>query len=235
MPVPLTVQARNRFKKKGGQTVLQFTSPERRMREPLNITPTGDEAREDAQLMARIANGDQRALHALMQRHLGRTVRMATRVLGSTGAAEDVAQEAFIRVWKHAAQWQDPDEAGAKFSTWLYRIVLNLCIDEKRKKTFGNIDDVPEQADATPNAERQMQRQEQSQRVRAALATLPERQRAAFVLCFYEDFSNREAADMLGISVKALESLLVRARKTLRDLLQGERGDNNSEQTGDVP
>jgi len=196
------------------------------MQEPLNITQSMDEARDDAQLMSRIAAGDQRALQALMQRHLGRTVRLAARVLGSTAAAEDVAQDAFIRVWKHADRWQDPDEAGAKFSTWLYRIVLNLCIDEKRKKTFGNIDDVPEQADSTPDAERQMQRREQSARVQAALAELPERQRTAFVLCFYEDFSNREAADMLGISVKALESLLVRARKTLRDLLQGERDDS---------
>ena len=204
------------------------------MQEPLNITQTMDEARDDAQLMSRIATGDQRALQSLMQRHLGRTVRLATRVLGSTAAAEDVAQEAFIRVWKHAAQWEDPEEAGAKFSTWLYRIVLNLCIDEKRKRTFGNIDDVPEQADGTPDAEGRMAQQEQSARVQAALATLPERQRAAFVLCFYEDFSNREAADMLGVSVKALESLLVRARKMLRDILQGERA-NNVQETGDRP
>jgi RNA polymerase sigma-70 factor (ECF subfamily) len=201
------------------------------MQEPLNITQTMDEARDDAQLMSRIATGDQRALQSLMQRHLGRTVRLATRVLGSTAAAEDVAQEAFIRVWKHAAQWEDPEEAGAKFSTWLYRIVLNLCIDEKRKRTFGNIDDVPEQADSTPDAEGRMAQQEQSARVHAALATLPERQRTAFVLCFYEDFSNREAADMLGVSVKALESLLVRARKMLRDILQGER-DNNFQENG---
>ncbi|MDY0008744.1 MAG: RNA polymerase sigma factor [Bdellovibrionales bacterium] len=197
----------------------------------MNITQTMDEARDDAQLMSRIATGDQRALQSLMQRHLGRTVRLATRVLGSTAAAEDVAQEAFIRVWKHAAQWEDPEEAGAKFSTWLYRIVLNLCIDEKRKRTFGNIDDVPEQADSTPDAEGRMAQQEQSARVHAALATLPERQRTAFVLCFYEDFSNREAADMLGVSVKALESLLVRARKMLRDILQGER-DNNFQENG---
>lgn len=203
--------------------MLQLRPLDRRMQEPLNITQSRDEARDDAQLMSRIAARDQRALQALMQRHLGRTVRLAARVLGSTAAAEDVAQEAFIRVWKHADRWEDPEEAGAKFSTWLYRIVLNLCIDEKRKKTFGNIDDIPEQSDSGPDAEKRMQQKEQSARVHAALATLPERQRAAFVLCFYEDFSNREAADMLGISVKALESLLVRARKTLRDLLQGER------------
>lgn len=192
------------------------------MQEPFNITHNMDEANDDAKLMQRIAGGDQRAFRDLMQRHLARTVRLATRVLGSTGAAEDVAQEAFVRVWKHAGNWQDPKQAGAKFTTWLYRIVLNLCIDEKRKRTFTDIDAIPEKADETPNAETNMQRREKSKRVKAALEQLPERQRAAFILCFYEDYSNKDAADMLGISVKAIESLLVRARRMLRDLLQDE-------------
>jgi len=197
------------------------------MQEPAPITPTRDEAQDDALLMHKIADGDQRAFQALMQRHLARTVRLATRILGSTGAAEDVAQEAFIRVWKHAANWQDPQQAGARFTTWLYRIVLNLCIDEKRKNRFTDIDALPERADETPNAEAGMESQEKSARVHAALAELPERQRAAFVLCFYEDYSNKDAADMLGISVKAIESLLVRARKQLRDLLQDEQNEKS--------
>jgi len=192
------------------------------MQEPFNITHNGDEANDDALLMQRIAAGDQRAFRDLMRRHLGRTVRLAARILGGTGAAEDVAQEAFVRVWKHAGNWEDPGRAGAKFTTWLYRIVLNLCIDEKRKRSFTDIDAIPERADETPDAEANMQRREKSQRVKAALDTLPERQRAAFVLCFYEDYSNKDAADMLGISVKAIESLLVRARRSLRDLLQDE-------------
>lgn len=200
------------------------------MQEPFNITHNVDEANDDAQLMQRIAAGDQRALRDLMQRHLSRIVRLAARILGSTGAAEDVAQEAFVRVWKHAGNWEDPKQAGAKFTTWLYRIVLNLCIDEKRKRRFADIDAIPERADETPDAEENMQRREKSQRVKAALAELPERQRAAFVLCFYEDYSNKDAADMLGISVKAIESLLVRARRTLRDLLQGE--DENRKKGG---
>jgi len=184
-----------------------------------------EEAKDDAQLMQRIAEGDQRAFQALMRRHLGRTVRLAARVLGSSAAAEDVAQESFLRVWKHARQWEDPETAGARFSTWLYRIVVNLCIDEKRKRRFSALDDIPEMPDTGPGAERQMERQEQSARVRAALAELPERQRAAFVLCFYEEHSNKEAADILGVGVKAVESLLVRARKTLRDRLEGEMRD----------
>ena len=193
------------------------------MQDQAPINHTQDEAKDDAALMHSIAAGDQRAFQKLMHRHLARTVRLATRVLGSTGAAEDVAQEAFIRVWKHAGDWQDPAHAGAKFTTWLYRIVLNLCIDEKRKRRFSNIDDVAEPVDDSVNAEGDMQRQEQSRRVKDALGELPERQRAAFVLCFYEDYSNKEAADMPGISVKAIESLLVRSRRTLRDKLEGEK------------
>ncbi|MBI1216006.1 MAG: RNA polymerase sigma factor [Alphaproteobacteria bacterium] len=182
-----------------------------------------DEAKDDAELMRRIAKGDQRAFRQLMQRHLARTVRLATRILGSTGAAEDVAQEAFIRVWKHAKNWESPDKAGAKFTTWLYRIVLNLSIDEKRKNRFADIEKIPELEDETPNAETGIARREQSKRVQLALAELPERQRSAFVLCFYEDYSNKEAAEALGISVKALESLLVRSRRTLRDSLAAEK------------
>jgi RNA polymerase sigma-70 factor (ECF subfamily) len=194
------------------------------MQEQANILETGENAHDDAELMRQVAAGDQRALRKLMAVHLARTVRMATRVLGSTAAAEDVAQEAFIRVWKHAGDFEAPDKAGAKFTTWLYRIVLNLCIDEKRKKIFSGLDDMPEQPDGARNVEERMQQQEQSRRVKQALSELPERQRAAFVLCFYEEYSNKEAADMLGISVKAIESLLVRSRKSLREKLQTEKG-----------
>lgn len=185
--------------------------------------PAADEAEDDADLMQRIATGDQRAFQTLMRRHLARTVRLAARILGSTGAAEDVAQDAFIRVWKHAQDWESPEKRGARFTTWLYRIVLNLSIDEKRKNRFADIESIAEPADDSPSAERNMERREQSKRVQEALAQLPERQRQAFVLCFYEDCSNKDAADMLGISVKALESLLVRARRALRDGLSAEK------------
>lgn len=193
------------------------------MRKQAPIGPAAEEAEDDADLMRRAAGGDQRAFQTLMHRHLARTVRLAARILGSTGAAEDVAQEAFIRVWKHAADWQQPHHAGAKFTTWLYRIVLNLCIDEKRKARFTGLDDLPEPADERDNAEKGLEKQERSASVRAALAELPERQRAAFVLCFYEEHSNKDAAGMLGISVKALESLLVRSRRALKDKLGQEK------------
>jgi RNA polymerase sigma-70 factor (ECF subfamily) len=188
------------------------------------VNPLEDEAKDDAELMRRIAAGDQRAFQKLMHRHLARTVRLAARMLGDGGAAaEDVAQEAFIRVWKHAQDWEDPERAGARFTTWLYKIVLNLSIDEKRKRRFTAIEDIAEPADNADNAEAALARRQQSERVRAALETLPERQRAAFVLCFYEEQSNKDAAEILGVSVKALESLLVRSRRALRDELAKEK------------
>lgn len=182
-----------------------------------------DDSREDADLMRDIAGGDERAFRRLVRRHLAGAARLAQRVLGNAAAAEDVAQEAFIRVWKHASNFEDPAARGARFSTWLYRIVVNLCIDEKRKRSGTALEDIPEPADETPDAEGGLQQREQSARVRAALDALPERQRTALVLSFYEDYSNKEAAALMGIGLKALESLLVRARKTLREQLQQER------------
>ena len=178
---------------------------------------------DDAALMQKIACGDNRAFEKLVQRHLPRSVRMAARITGSAAEAEDAVQEAFIRVWKHAADWESPDAAGAQFSTWFYRIVLNLCIDHKRKKVFTPLEEITEPDDGRDNAETGLQRRELSQRVRGAVDTLPDRQRAAFVLCFYEERSNKEAATLLGVSVKALESLLVRARKALHDKLLPEK------------
>lgn len=175
---------------------------------------------DDSRLMGLAGQGDQQAFAQLMNRHLLRTVRLAARLSGSETQADDIAQEAFMRVWRHAARWQDAEQRGARFTTWLYKIVLNLVIDEKRKRQTVGLDDIAEPVDdKNADAETQLQRQQSAEKVEAALRQLPDRQREAFVLCFYEEFSNREAADALEISVKALESLLVRARRTLRDLL----------------
>jgi RNA polymerase sigma-70 factor (ECF subfamily) len=178
---------------------------------------------EDADLMRAIALGDQAAFRRLVRRHLPATVRLAARILGNPSEAEDVAQEALIRVWKHAENFEAPESRGARFTTWLHRIVVNLCIDLRRRKAFEPLDDVAEPISAEEGAEDRMIAAEKRARVGAALGKLPERQRAAFVLCFYEERSNAEAARIMGIGVKALESLLVRARRGLRDALGTER------------
>lgn len=177
---------------------------------------------DDTELMRQIAAGESWAFDLLVRRHLPRAVRTARGILGSDAEAEDVAQESFLRLWRHASSWISAEEAGAKFSTWFYKVIVNLCIDHKRKRAFVPLDDIPEPLDARGNAEAEMQRNQEAIRVQKSIARLPDRQRAAFVLCFYEECSNREAAEILGIGVKALESLLVRARKQLYNDLANE-------------
>jgi len=171
----------------------------------------------DTALMALIARGDREAFARLMDRHLRYAVNAAFRVLLNPHDAEEVAQEAFLRVWHHAARWQ-PD-GPARFRTWLTRIVVNLSIDRKRRPGMEALDDQIEPADPSPGPYDHRLASETERRVAQALARLPERQRAALVLCFWDEESNIEAAATLGISVGALESLLIRAKRSLRQSL----------------
>jgi len=176
----------------------------------------------DSALMQRVAAGDHGAYATLVDRHLRHAVNMAWRVLFDRADAEEVAQEAFLRVWQHAHRWQ-PD-GSASFRTWLNRVVVNLCIDRKRRPGMAALDDQPEPVDpqATPFEARLAN--ETGERVAEALARLPERQRAAIVLCYWEGESNIAAAEALGVTVGALESLLIRAKRSLRDELKPSLG-----------
>jgi RNA polymerase sigma-70 factor (ECF subfamily) len=178
-------------------------------------------AADDA-LMLLAGKGDERAYRQLVDRHLDRTLAFAQRVLGNRTEAEDVLQEAFLRVWKKAPTWT---EDGARFSTWFYRVVLNLCIDRKRKPAHAALPDDYEFADSAPIADAQIEEAQASELVEKALAALPDRQREAVVLCYYQGLSNKDAAEILSVRVKALESLLVRARRNLLVLLEGVRGE----------
>lgn len=170
----------------------------------------------DAELVAAVVARDPRALAVLVQRHGGWATAFAERMTGDRQHAEDLVQNAFLRVWERAERW----EARSRFSTWFYRIVHNLCIDQlrARRNHFEELDeDLPDTA-ASP--EQQLVSEQRSLGVRAALAALPERQRAAIVLSHYQECSQAEAAEILGISEGALESLLSRARATLRATLR---------------
>jgi RNA polymerase sigma-70 factor (ECF subfamily) len=177
----------------------------------------------DEDLMVRIGNGDRVAFGELVRRHLDRAVAVAQRVTGSRGDAEEVAQEAFLRVWTKAPQWRtaDGDFRGARFTTWLYRVVVNLGIDRRRRPAASPLEAAGDPADPADSALRSLEKAQLSTQVAAAVATLPERQRAALTLCFYEGLSNREAAEILDLSPGAIESLLVRARRSLRQALAG--------------
>ena len=180
----------------------------------MDTRPPADDAL-DQELMAAVARRDGRAFARLVERHFGWSLGFAERMLGSRHEAEDVAQAAFLRVWQGAERW----EPKAKFSTWLYRVLHNLCMDQFRARRAGSeaLDEEPQ--DPSPGSEEQVSGRQREARVRAALAALPERQRAALVLCYYEERSQAEAAALLGVSEGALESLLSRARATLRKWL----------------
>ena len=182
----------------------------------------------DEQLMARVAQGDHAAFSLLVRLHLPRAYAIARRVLNTNGEAEDAAQEAFTKIWVNA---RDFDAGRARFTTWLHRIVVNTSLDMARKKRPLAVEDevLHAVADTRDNAEVIASDAEQSAQVRDAIAELPAQQRAAITLCYTEEYSNAEAARMMGVHLKALEGLLVRARKSLRLKLQGlSEGERNA-------
>lgn len=172
----------------------------------------------DEALLARVAEGDPAAVRALVARKLPRLMSLGVRMLGEAAEAEDMAQEAFLRVWKQAPKWR-PGQA--RFDTWLHRVALNLCYDRLRLRRRREVvtDNVPERPDPASSAEQGLQAQETSRRVAEALQRLPDRQREAIVLCHYQELGNIEAAAVMGVSVEALESLLGRGRRALRAAL----------------
>lgn len=172
----------------------------------------------DESLMRAIAIGDRAAFAQLATRHLDRVVRIAARVGLSHAEAEDVAQDVMTKMWTHPQAWNSGG-GQARFTTWLYRVTVNAAIDVTRRRRFAPLEDAPErEAEDLSGFETIANRQIQNE-VQAALAALPERQRTALGLCFFEGLSNAEAAEILGLSVKALEALLVRARRGLRETL----------------
>ncbi len=167
----------------------------------------------DAELVARVGKGDRAAAQALMARHLPGMLALARRMLAGQSEAEDCVQEAFLRIWTHAAKWKP---GKAKFETWLYRVTLNQCYDRLRRRPMADLDTAANVADEAPTADQMMESAAASAEVDAVLWDLPERQRAAILLCHFQERGNVEAAEILGISVEALESLLARGRRTLR-------------------
>lgn len=167
--------------------------------------------------MLRVAQGDHAACRELVDRHLGRILAFASRTIGDRAEAEDIAQEVFTRLWVHAKSWRP---GPGRVTTWLHRIALNLCLDHRARMRQERLDAIPEPADPRPDTQTLMQERDVQSHVSAALRALPDSQQAAVVLCHYQGFRNAEAAEILGVSVEAVESLLARARRTLRESLR---------------
>ncbi|MGR3760204.1 RNA polymerase sigma factor [Roseobacteraceae bacterium NS-SX3] len=179
-------------------------------------------ALSDDALLTLYANGDRRAAAELTQRLAPKAYGVALRVLGSRAEAEDAAQEAMLRLWRMAPDWK-PGQA--QVSTWLYRVVMNLCIDIKRRQRGGHLDldAVPEPADPAKSAPERLQEGARLDALQAGLMQLPERQRQAVVLRHIEELANPEIAGIMDISVEAVESLTARGKRALAKALAGRR------------
>lgn len=182
----------------------------------MTARPPSDDADEAALLQA-AGRGDRDAFARLMALHGAFALSLAARLTPSAADAEEVAQEAFLRAWKVLPGWRS--DSGARFRTWLYRVVLNLCLDRGRRRPFLALDDIEEPAAAEPDGLSHLGAAEATAMVHTVLAELPERQRAALALAYFDDLPAARAAEVMRVSVTAFEALLVRGRRGLRQAL----------------
>lgn len=171
---------------------------------------------DDEVLMRAIQAGDSHAYNSAVRQHIKPLSHYAFRMLGNSKDTEDIVQETLLRLWTHAQSWK-PDKAG--ISTWLHRIAHNLCIDYLRKDKSSVNSQLSEDLESSDSPSQAPEREERLEALREALRALPERQRSAIILSHYQGFSNREIAEVMGITVDALESILARARRGLRTQL----------------
>jgi RNA polymerase sigma-70 factor (ECF subfamily) len=180
------------------------------------------------ELVARVAEGDEYAFQILVNRHQTSVLNLIYRFMGDRLKSEDLAQETFLQVWRSAKTYQRK----SKFTTWLYRICANLCLNEiksaRRKKWLQFFKNNPDSKqsenedllDESPNPEDLLLARERNQQITNALQSLPENQRIALILKRYDNFSYEEISRVLGCSIAAVESLLVRAKRTLQKKLK---------------
>ena len=174
--------------------------------------------KDDRELLALVQGGSHKAFSELVERHTERFYRLAFRYLQNKEAAEDVVQDAFLKLWENPGIWQA--DKNAKFTTWFYRIMVNLCLDRQKRKRPVELDEEMVLIDNRESADQAMVRREEQKVLEREIAALPERQRTALNLCFDEGLSNQDAADVMGVNLKALQSLIMRAKTTLKERMK---------------
>ncbi len=172
----------------------------------------------DAELLAAAARRDKSAFAEIASRHYRPVYRLAWRMTNGHADSEDIAQEAFVKLWRDPGQLRE----AAALKGWLMRVAANGAIDRARRRQATPLDEAPEPSDARPGADRGLERQEAQRHIDGAIAALPERQRLALSLVHFEGLSNIEAAAAMETSIEAVESLLARARRGLKEKLSGQ-------------
>jgi RNA polymerase sigma-70 factor (ECF subfamily) len=174
--------------------------------------------KDDHELLALVQDGSHPAFAELVKRHTERFYRLAFRYLQNKEAAEDMVQDAFLKLWEDPGKWQA--DRNAKFTTWFYRVVVNLCLDWQKRKRPVELNEEMPLIDDRETADQAILRSEEQRVLEKEIAALPERQRTALNLCFDEGLSNQDAADAMGVNLKALQSLIMRAKTTLKERMK---------------
>jgi RNA polymerase sigma-70 factor, ECF subfamily len=174
--------------------------------------------KDDLELLAFVQDGSHHAFGELVRRHTERFYRLAYRYVQSKESAEDIVQDAFLKLWEDPGKWRP--ERNSKFTTWFYRIVVNLCLDWQKKKRPVALDEELPWVDESEAVDATMIHAQEQKLLEKEIAALPERQRTALNLCFGEGLSNQEAAEVMGVNLKALQSLVMRAKTALRERMK---------------
>jgi len=170
---------------------------------------------DDEALICQVQEGNHEAFVALVNRLSNQFYRIAYRLVSSKDDAEDIVQEAFLKLWGRPNLW-NPGK-GAKFTTWFYRVVINLCLDHRKKKRMTHLPEDIEFKDENPGPDVLFDEQQKQAVLEQWIQDLPGKQQLALNLCFYEGVSNHEAAQIIGVNLKALQSLVMRAKTTLKN------------------
>ncbi len=178
------------------------------------------EVSQEAALLAQIARGDGDAFARLLERHGGLVRGIARAMLGSDDDADDVTQDVFLKIWQNPHGWKP---GAAKYSTWLHRVTANQCLDRlRRRKKMTVHDEIPDRPDPAPGPFAALQARQRAARIETALGQLPDRQKLAVTLSHFGGYTNIEAAEIMDTSIEAVESLLSRARRTLKEILRAD-------------
>lgn len=201
-------------------TGIFFLEADRRPREEEGME-AGPSSLDDAFLMRGIQDGNHGSFAVLVHRHHRKFYRIAYRLVSDRGDAEDIVQTAFLKLWERPELWDQGKKT--KFTTWFYRVVVNLSLDYKKKKRPLPLADEIDVVDGEPSQEERFDRKQRRALLEGFIQELPPRQQLALNLCFYEGLSNEEAAEIIGVKVKALQSLIMRSKRVLKEKLEATR------------